>query len=81
MGGQVPVAFDTLDTLLPQFESGKLRVLATSGAKRVPPGVPAVPTFKRSRSERSCRQRLEYLLRTSHHAQAEKRRAARHGDP
>jgi tripartite-type tricarboxylate transporter receptor subunit TctC len=39
------VAFDTLDTLLPQFESGKLRILATSGAKRSP-WSPSVPTFK-----------------------------------
>jgi tripartite-type tricarboxylate transporter receptor subunit TctC len=45
IGGQVPVAFDTLDTLLPQFESGKLRILATSGAKRSP-WSPSVPTFK-----------------------------------
>jgi len=45
IGGQVPVAFDTLDTLLPQFEAGKLRILATSGAKRSP-WSPAVPTFK-----------------------------------
>ena len=45
IGGQVPVAFDTLDTLLPQAESGKLRILATSGAKRSP-WSPAVPTFK-----------------------------------
>lgn len=45
IGGQVPVAFDTLDTLLPQAEAGKLRILATSGAKRSP-WSPAVPTFK-----------------------------------
>jgi tripartite-type tricarboxylate transporter receptor subunit TctC len=45
IGGQVPVAFDTLDTLLPQFEANKLRILATSGAKRSP-WSPAVPTFK-----------------------------------
>jgi tripartite-type tricarboxylate transporter receptor subunit TctC len=45
IGGQVPVAFDTLDTLLPQFEASKLRILATSGAKRSP-WSPAVPTFK-----------------------------------
>jgi hypothetical protein len=45
IGGQVPVAFDTLDTLLPQAESGKLRILATSGAKRSR-WSPAVPTFK-----------------------------------
>ena len=34
IGGQVPVAFDTLDTLLPQHEGGKLRILASSGAQR-----------------------------------------------
>ena len=45
IGGQVPVAFDTLDTLLPQFEAGKLRILATSGAKRSI-WSPNVPTFK-----------------------------------
>ena len=45
IGGQVPVAFDTFDTLLPQHEAGKLRVLASSGAKRSP-FAPAVPTFK-----------------------------------
>jgi tripartite-type tricarboxylate transporter receptor subunit TctC len=45
IGGQVPVAFDTLDTLLPQFEASKLRILATSGTKRSP-WSPAVPTFK-----------------------------------
>ena len=45
IGGQVPVAFDTLDTLLPQFEANKLRILATSGAKRSP-WSPTVPTFK-----------------------------------
>jgi tripartite-type tricarboxylate transporter receptor subunit TctC len=34
MGGQVPVDIDTLDTLLPQHESGKLRILAIGGARR-----------------------------------------------
>ena len=34
LGGQVPVAFDTFDTLLPQHEAGKIRILAVSGAKR-----------------------------------------------
>ena len=47
MGGQVPVAFDTLDTLLTQHEAGKLRVLATSGAKRSAQA-PNIPTFKES---------------------------------
>jgi tripartite-type tricarboxylate transporter receptor subunit TctC len=45
IGGQVPVAFDTLDTVLPQHESGKLRILAVSGDKRSPLA-PAIPTFK-----------------------------------
>ena len=30
IGGQVPVAFDTFDTLLPQHEAGKLRILASA---------------------------------------------------
>ena len=47
IGGQVPVAFDTLDTLLPQHEAGKLRILASSGAKRSP-FAPEVPTYKES---------------------------------
>jgi len=45
MGGQVPVAFDTFDTLLPQHEAGKIRILAVSSAKRSP-FAPAIPTFK-----------------------------------
>src|SRR4051812_43676822 len=45
LGGQVPVAFDTLDGLIPQADAGKLRVLASSGAKRSP-AAPNVPTFK-----------------------------------
>lgn len=45
LGGQVPVAFDTLDTLLPQHEAGKLRILASSGSKRSP-FAKDIPTFK-----------------------------------
>ena len=45
IGGQVPVAVDTLDTLLPQHEAGKLRILASSDAKRSP-FAPDVPTYK-----------------------------------
>lgn len=45
IGGHVPVALDTLDTLQPQHEGGKLRVLATSGARRSAE-LPDVPTFK-----------------------------------
>ncbi|MEQ6434824.1 Bug family tripartite tricarboxylate transporter substrate binding protein [Comamonas sp. w2-DMI] len=44
MGGQVPIAVDTLDTQIAQHEAGKLRVLATSGEKRSPmaPGIPTL---------------------------------------
>jgi len=45
IGGQVPVAFDTFDSLLAQHEAGKVRVLAVSGAQRSPLA-PSVPTFK-----------------------------------
>lgn len=47
LGGQIPVAFDTLDTLLPQQEGGRLRILASSGAKRSP-FAPNIPTFNES---------------------------------
>ena len=45
MGGQVPVAFDTFDTLLPLHEAGKTRILAVSSARRSP-FAPAIPTFR-----------------------------------
>lgn len=45
IGGQVPVAFDTLDSVWPQHEAGKLRILAVSGERRSP-FAPSVPTFK-----------------------------------
>jgi tripartite-type tricarboxylate transporter receptor subunit TctC len=45
MGGQVPVAFDTFDTLLPLHEAGKIRILAVSSARRSP-FAPAIPTFR-----------------------------------
>jgi hypothetical protein len=44
LGGQIPVAFDTLDTLLPQQDGGKLRILASSGNQRSP-FAPNTPTF------------------------------------
>ena len=45
IGGQIPMAFDTLDSLLPQHQAGKLRILATSGATRST-FAPTIPTFK-----------------------------------
>lgn len=45
MGGQIPVAVDTLDVLLPQHEAGKLRLLAVSSEQRHPLA-PQVPTLK-----------------------------------
>ncbi|MEG0556321.1 MAG: Bug family tripartite tricarboxylate transporter substrate binding protein [Comamonas sp.] len=45
MGGQVPIAVDTLDTQIAQHEAGKLRILAVSGDKRSPMA-PEIPTLK-----------------------------------
>lgn len=45
LGGQIPVAVDTEDALLPQFLGGKLRILATSGNARSV-WAEQVPTFK-----------------------------------
>ncbi len=45
MGGQVPVAFDTFDTLLPQHGAGKIRILAVSSDRRSA-FAPAIPTFR-----------------------------------
>jgi len=47
IGGILPQAIDTLDTLLPQHRGGKVRILATSGAEREP-GLPDVPTFRQA---------------------------------
>ena len=44
MGGQVQVYFDTVGGAITMLPSGRIKVLATSGAKRSPP-MPAVPTF------------------------------------
>jgi len=45
LGGQVPVAVDTADGMLPQHDAGKLRILALSGEQRSP-FAPKIPTFK-----------------------------------
>ena len=45
LDGQIPIAFDTLDSLLPQHDAGKLRILATLAAKRSPLA-PNRPMFK-----------------------------------
>ncbi|MBC5784586.1 twin-arginine translocation signal domain-containing protein [Ramlibacter sp. USB13] len=45
IGGQIPVSIDTFETVLPQHEGGKLRILAVSGAKRSP-FAPDIPTFR-----------------------------------
>lgn len=43
VGGHVPAAIDTFESLEPLHTGGKIKILATSGSKRV---LPAVPTFK-----------------------------------
>ncbi len=45
VGGQVPAAIDTVADLSEMHRSGKIRVLATSGAKRST-ALPDIPTFK-----------------------------------
>ena len=45
MGGQVPVAIDTLDALLPLHQGGKLKVLAVSGKDRSQ-FAPDIPTLE-----------------------------------
>lgn len=47
IGGHVPVAVDTIDSLQPQQAAGKLRVLASSGVERAP-NLRDVPTFRES---------------------------------
>ncbi|MDR0225890.1 MAG: ABC transporter substrate-binding protein [Burkholderiaceae bacterium] len=47
VGGQVPVAIDTFDVLLPQHEAGKIRVLAVSSERRSAMA-PEIPTLKES---------------------------------
>ena len=44
IGGVVPVAIDTLDALTPHHESGRIRIIATSGQQREA-SLPQVPTF------------------------------------
>ncbi|MDM0055945.1 Bug family tripartite tricarboxylate transporter substrate binding protein [Variovorax fucosicus] len=45
IGGQLPVAIDTLDSVYPQHEGGKLRILAMSGTRRAA-FAKDIPTFK-----------------------------------
>jgi tripartite-type tricarboxylate transporter receptor subunit TctC len=45
VGGHVPVAIDALDSLLAQHEGGKIRILASSGEKRI---IQTIPTLKES---------------------------------
>ncbi|HEY2189999.1 MAG TPA: tripartite tricarboxylate transporter substrate binding protein, partial [Caldimonas sp.] len=44
MGGTVPLYFDTVGGALTMLPTGRIKVLATSGARRSPP-MPAVPSF------------------------------------
>ena len=45
--GRMDLFFDTLQSVLPQAESGKVRIIATTGGRRSP-AIPAVPTSAES---------------------------------
>jgi len=47
LGGQISMMFDTIVTTVPQLQSGKVRALAVTGAKRAPQ-TPDVPTVSES---------------------------------
>ncbi|NRF70543.1 tripartite tricarboxylate transporter substrate binding protein [Aquincola sp. S2] len=47
LGGTVPIAFETITALTPQLKSPRIRVLATTSAKR-DPKLPEVPTMNES---------------------------------
>ena len=47
LAGQVPIAFETTTALAPQLKSGRIRVLATTGAQRAKT-LPDVPTMQES---------------------------------
>jgi len=47
MGGQVPLMFSSAVAMLPHVKSGRLRVLAMTGAKRSP-AIPDIPTVAES---------------------------------
>jgi tripartite-type tricarboxylate transporter receptor subunit TctC len=47
LGGHVPVMFDSMIAIMPHVKSGKVKVIAVSGAKRSPL-LPDVPTFAES---------------------------------
>jgi tripartite-type tricarboxylate transporter receptor subunit TctC len=47
MGGQIPASINVLSEIIPLMQTGKLRVLATSGSKRST-FLPNVPTFVES---------------------------------
>lgn len=44
IGGQIPMAIDTLDAMTPQHDNDRIRILATSGKERER-ALPDVPTF------------------------------------
>jgi len=45
IGGSLPIAIDTLDSVYPQHVAGKIRILAVSGKKRAS-FAPNIPTFR-----------------------------------
>jgi tripartite-type tricarboxylate transporter receptor subunit TctC len=44
LGGQIPLAFISITSVIPHMHSGRMRILAVANAKRSP-SIPEVPTF------------------------------------
>jgi tripartite-type tricarboxylate transporter receptor subunit TctC len=44
LGGQIPLAFMSITSVIPQLNSGRMRILAVANSKRSP-SIPDVPTF------------------------------------
>ena len=67
MGGTVPLYFDTVGGALTMLPTGRVKVLATSGAKRSPP-MPVGADLRRARLQGRDRQRLVLVLRAGEDA-------------